>query len=297
MFVELGLEEKKIGGKVDIIWWIDTSSSMGQEAKYLNDNINAFATYIANSKVDYHVVLIGKNSGDIKLCVAPPLGGVSCGAGPKFLPIQSYIASNNGLTRLVQTYPQWKGFLRSDATKNIVAVTDDNSDKTATWFIDQLQKLDPVQFEQTPDVPYGFINHSIVGYPSQAQCATLADVGSVYLELTAKTKGVQFKICETDWAPIFEQLAKTVVETAKPGCDYTVPWPATVSKGSPFAMRYFAADKTFDVWPAPDNQCPPSGDGYVLDDVANPTKVTLCESSCSGLNGGGNVQFVYACAG
>ncbi|MCO4762962.1 MAG: hypothetical protein KC502_15710 [Myxococcales bacterium] len=292
---QLNLKEIKAGGKVDIIWWIDTSGSMGQEAKYLNSNINAFATFIAASNIDYRVILIGKSIGSIKVCVAPPLGGPGCTKGPKFLPVQQYISSKNGLDRIISTYPLWKGFLRKDATKNFVAVTDDNSYKTSSWFIAQLQKLDAAQFKKTKEIPHGFVHHSIVGYPSKSQCKTLASVGTVYLDLTAKTKGVKFKICETNWAPIFQQIAKGVINTAKPACTHKIPLPVGMSNAKGVTVNYVAQDDFFNVPPAGNNSCPGNGVGYTVDNVNHPTKITLCTNSCNLLNGGGNIQFDFGC--
>ncbi len=292
---QLNLEDIKKGGKVDIIWWIDTSGSMGQEAKYLNSNLNSFANFIANSAIDYRVILIGKSIGSIKVCVGPPLGGANCSGGPKFLPVQEYISSKNGLDRIIQTYPKWKHFLRKDAVKNFVAVTDDNAYKSATWFISQLQSIGADQFKKTKDVPHGFINHSIVGYPSKSQCSTLASVGTVYLDLTAKTKGEKFKICEQNWAPIFQKLAKSVIESVKPACTQKIPLPTGVSNGKGVTVNYVAEDDYFNVPPTANNSCPASGVGYTLDNPNNPKNITLCPKSCDLLNGGGNIQFDFGC--
>ena len=294
---QLPLEEIKKGGQVDIIWWIDTSGSMGQEAKYLNQNLNSFANFIAGSAIDYRVVLIGKSIGSIQVCVGPPLGGPGCSGGPTFLPVKEYISSKNGLQRVVQTYPKWKSFLRKGAVKNFVAVTDDNSygQYNANWFISQLQNLDATMFQKTQDVQHGFIFHSIVGYPNKSQCSTLASVGTIYLDLTAKTKGEKFKICETNWAPIFQKLAKSVVENVKPPCTHKIPLPLGVKSAEGVTVNYVAQDDFFNVPPAKGNICPASGVGYTLDNPADPKKITLCNKSCDLLKGGGNIQFDFGC--
>ena len=289
---ELNLKEEKVGGKVDIIWWIDTSGSMSQEAKYLNSNINAFAQFIAAAKVDFRMILVGNGFG---ICVQPPLGGAGCTNGPQFMHVKSTIGSTNGHSVLMSSYTQWKGFLRTDATKNFVAVTDDNSSTAAQWFIDQLQAKDPGQFPKTPQVPYGFVYNSIVGYETAADCPTIAKKGTVYLDLTAKTGGAKFKICATNWAPIFEALAKSVAQTAKPGCEYAIPYPSGVKPNPYLGLSYVAKDDLFDVPKAPGNTCPTNGVGFVLDNANAPTAITLCPASCDLLKGGGNIQFDFGC--
>ncbi len=327
---QLNLEKIKVGGKVDIIWFVDTSGSMGQEAVYLNKNINAFATFITAAGVDFRMVLIGKRCTSpnppkypICVCGAPPLGGANCANGPQFFHVNQVVNSIDGLAQVVKTYPQWKNFLRKDATKNFVAVTDDNSRdycnyatkkcihdtsktcanstvctqgyKGATWFPNAVQQMDAAQFMQSPAVPHGFVFHSIVGYPNKATCKTLATVGQVYLDLTQKTKGAKFKVCETNWAPIFNTLAKNVVQTAKPPCTHKIPLPTGITSAKGVTVNYVAEDDFFNVPPAKNNVCPVNGVGYTLNNPANPTKLTLCNKSCDLLKGGGNIQFDFGC--
>ena len=292
---ELNLKEEKVGGKVDVIWWIDTSGSMGQEAAYLNQNINAFANFIGNANIDFRMILVGNSTSCCKICVAPPLGGPNCTDGPQFKHIKQTIGSKNGHSVLVSSYSKWKSFLRPDATKNFVAVTDDNSNQSAAWFMSQIKNIDPVQFKPSPEVPHGFVYHSIVAYNSSSDCPTIASKGTVYLDLTAQTNGAKFKICEKNWAPIFQSLANSVVQTAKPGCTYKVPFPAGVGASDKFGVSYVAKDDLFDVPKAPNNVCPSNGVGFTVDNPNAPKEMTLCSSSCNLLKGGGNIQFDFGC--
>lgn len=312
---ELNLKEEKVGGKVDVIWWIDTSGSMSQEAKYLNDNINNFAKFIAGAAIDYRMILVGNGFG---ICVQPPLGGPGCTDGPNFFHVKQTIGSTNGPNILVQHYQKWGIHLRPDASKNIVAVTDDNqyspppcsttcstanggqlgqpcSQCKAQWFLGELQKLDPVNFPQSPQAPYGVTHHSIVAYESKADCPTIAQKGAAYLEMTAMTGGAKFKVCETNWAPIFQALAQSVIKTAKPGCEYNIPFPQGIAPNPAIGLSYVAKDDLFSVPKAATNVCPVNGIGFTLDNLNAPSKVTLCPSSCDLLKGGGNIQFDFGC--
>ena len=312
---ELNLKEEKVGGKVDVVWWIDTSGSMSQEAKYLNDNINKFATFIAAANIDFRMILVGNG---FSMCVQPPLGGPGCTDGPQFQHKKITIGSTNGPSILISQYATWSSFLRPDASKNFVAVTDDNqstpptcstpcsaanggalgqvcSQCKAQWFVDELQKKDPVNFPLTPTTPYGFVHHSIVAYETSADCPTIAQKGAAYLQLTAMTGGAKFKICETNWTPIFQALAQSVAQTAKPGCEYGIPFPATVKVSGNIGVNYVAKDDLFAVPSAQGNSCPSNGVGFTLDDPITPQKITLCPASCDLLKGGGNIQFDFGC--
>ena len=75
----------------DIIWAVDTSGSMIDEAAAVQNSINAFSQQIVASGIDVHVVMTRRLS-DLRfglsaspaICVAPPLGTGQCmpvGAG------------------------------------------------------------------------------------------------------------------------------------------------------------------------------------------------------------------------
>ena len=301
---EVNIEKKVTGGKADIIIFVDTSGSMGQETKWVQAQLNNFANYLNNANIDFVLVVIEKDTGCCKLCIQPPLGGPGCQNNPpKFIHNKTPVYSKDGLSKFVQSYPQWKQWLRPDATKNIIAVTDDNASQKNPWFEQQIDKINldaaaqgqPVQFVKTAQVPFGFVFHSIVAYPTKAQCNTMASLGSVYLELTAKTNGAQHKICLQDWTPIFKSLANAVSQTAKPGCTYPMKKPAGVSSASDLIISYHDGKSDFDVAHVKSNNCPANGIGFVFDNVANPTQVTICPTSCGKLAGGGDLLFHFGC--
>ena len=301
---EVNIEKKVTGGKADIIIFVDTSGSMGQETKWVQSQLNNFANYLNNANIDFVLVIIQQDKSCCKLCIQPPLGGAGCQNNPpKFIHNKTYVSSTNGLAQFIASYPQWKQWLRPDATKNIIAVTDDNSYKKNPWFeleIDKLNKAaaaqgQPVHFVKTAQVPFGFVFHSIVAYNAKADCPTLAKKGTVYLELTAKTNGAQHKICLQDWTPIFKSLANAVSQTAKPGCTYPMKKPAGVSSASDLIISYHDGKADFDVAHVKNNICPANGVGFVFDNVANPSQVTICPTSCGKLAGGGDLLFHFGC--
>ena len=65
---------------VDIVWAVDTSGSMLDEATAVQANINAFSQQIVQANIDVHVVMLaalGPILG-IQVCVGPPLGTGNC---------------------------------------------------------------------------------------------------------------------------------------------------------------------------------------------------------------------------
>ena len=92
------VQESTSSSKADIVWWIDTSGSMGDEAKYLNANINNFATYIEKAGIDYRIILVGFGLG---VCFKPPLGGKDCEDSnlPKYTFVKQTIGSYVSVTQ------------------------------------------------------------------------------------------------------------------------------------------------------------------------------------------------------
>ncbi|MCO4764048.1 MAG: hypothetical protein KC502_21235 [Myxococcales bacterium] len=286
---QLNLEKIKTGGKVDIVIFVDTSGSMGQEAKYVSNNLNAFGSYLASKALDYRVVLLGKSTGCCKLTITPPLGNNPA----VFKHVNKPVYSLDGLKRIIDYYPDYKSFLRADATTNFLAITDDESIiMKSTVFEQKLTALNNPAFNA------GYVFHSIVAYGPMAKkgCSTGARIGHQYLNLTAKTGGVKAPVCDSNWSKIFNDIAKGVVKTAKPPCTHAIPLPAGTSNAKGVNVNYVAEDDFFNVPPAKNNVCSGTGLGYTLDNPNNPKKVTLCSKSCNLLKGGGNIQFDFGCS-
>ncbi len=179
----------------DIVFIVDNSCSMNQEAQGVQDNIATnFAQIISASGIDYRVILISDNgptsSGSI--CVGPPLGNSICpptsGTAPKNNPPLFYhfdkgdVYSTDGWCKAKQWYNQadvhglapggWKDWLRPGSLKAFVMVTDDrvscsgytdssNPLATAQKFDQDLMALDPTMFGTVANRNY--VWYSIVG--------------------------------------------------------------------------------------------------------------------------------------
>ncbi|MCB9738560.1 MAG: hypothetical protein H6747_04770 [Deltaproteobacteria bacterium] len=300
-----------LAGKHDVIFWIDTSGSMAQEAKYLNDQLNNFQKVVPK-EADVNVVLIGNGFG---ICVQPPMGGTNCTDGPKFHHVKQTIGSTNGPNILAQNAAKWTPFLRPGATQHIVAVTDDNqsqpspcstacstanggqlgsncSDCKAKWLFDELAKLAPALFAPKANQPYGLVHHSIVAYESKADCPTIAQKGAAYLRMSELTGGLKMKVCDTNWAPFFQQLG-ALFQTVAGDCAFAQPTPpAGAGSSGQFVVRVHSATGTKVLQPAPNGVC--SGDGFSTKSDAGKTIVTLCPQSCQAAQAG-TLDVIYSC--
>lgn len=141
----------------------------------------------------------------------------------------------------------WSAWLRPGAKKVFLELTDDNEDMSADAFVQQLQALEPKNFGSDPQNP-DFVFHSIVGLAEKstrtdpylpneeiqtALCddsctdpevdAPVTTAGETYQELSRRTGGLRFPICEFDaYDVVFRTIANNVV-TSSIACDFPIP--------------------------------------------------------------------------
>jgi hypothetical protein len=206
--------------------------------------------------------------------------------------------------------------LRPDAAKNFLGITDDNSSLPAASFKQQLAtKTLPnggLAFPPTATQPLGFTYHSIHAWTSAADCPTIALWGKVYDQLVQETGGVKHKVCLNDWSPIFEDIAKGVIATAKAECTYAI----TTPPGKVLKPEMLKVAHTDDSQPPekiytplaniPDGTfCAGQKNGWYFSDwqkndatglpeKSKPTKVTICKEQCSQFKGG-LIAFNFGC--
>lgn len=230
---------------IDIIFTIDTSASMGQEIAGVQQNINDnFARIIGDSGIDYRVILIS----DDDVCVAGALNPGGCGQSspPIYQWVDYGIGSDDTWCAILDSYPLWSSFLRPEAFKVFVAITDDSpscdgqfnaSMVGATSFDTALLALDPAQFGTAAERNYVF--HSLVALaentpatdaymPSDpivtAECATAADTGEGYQHLSQMTEGLRFPVCEgANFDTVFSTIAEGIVDGAAVACSFDIP--------------------------------------------------------------------------
>lgn len=186
----------------DIIVVVDSSLSMKAELRDVREQLNAFAQKVAQSGLDYRVIMVGsRGHNDQSICVPPPLAGPGCGDAPRFRHVDAYVDSTNGPSVLISHWTDLRDFVRADAAHAIVFVTDDNSDMSAREFLDQSVGLTGLD---------GATVHAVVGL-NPTDCPDITLPGLAYVQLAAITGGLAFPICCADYSQLFDALA---VDTA-----------------------------------------------------------------------------------
>jgi hypothetical protein len=250
---------------VDIIFVIDNSGSMTGEIQAVENNVNVnFAQIIGASGLDYRVIMVsthGSASGSQSICIGAPLSGnTTCSPPPatptngaRFFHYSTEIGSNNSLQKIRDTYnvadPNgkapggWSDWLRADAVKVFVEITDDDAtNMTADQFETMLFAKVPAHFGTA--AARNYIWHSIAGFnennpvtkpwaptdPIQtAECNNgngSEGIGQVYQELSQRTGGLRFPICQfANFDAVFQEIAKGVVQGAQVACEFEVPAP------------------------------------------------------------------------
>ena len=186
-------------GKVDLVWVIDNSGSMADEAEIVRTNLRAFLTFI-ESKADVQFLLFSRQ-GDTGTLVSLPSSKDS-----KYSQINRNIGSYNGLTILSEylTNGALDSFFREDALKYFVMVSDDNSSLSSDSFMSVLK----AKFLDENMKFSGFVGMGEAESPCQAAS------GTEYQKLKDLTSGHLFNICNPDWSESFSELADHVIFSA-----------------------------------------------------------------------------------
>jgi hypothetical protein len=335
---------------VDAVFVIDNSGSMSDEIAAVRSSINDdFAAVIDESGIDLRVILISRyGSGGTFICVEPPLAGAPCERGvaetngPRFFHYDLEIGSHDALCYLLASFDQpdqaerapegWKQWLRPDASKAFVVVTDDSPrcayreanrelafgasgspEEDALLFHQTLLRKAPEQFGVPPDTRYRFF--SIVGMaesgaPGSAllphlpleprTCDTAMSSGLVYQAISTATDALRYPVCEgRSFDRVFEVLARSVVESSSADCTFDIPEES--ADGVPIDpatinLRYQPSrgeSRQF-VQVAKRDACNDSGSFYI---EANMQRIQLCPTACTMVkrDEAPSVQLYYGC--
>jgi len=288
---------------VDIIWVVDSSGSMDDEADAVQSALNEFSAFIAASGIDYRVILIG-DAGD--MTVPPPLGGSA-----EFLHVNRGVGSTNAFEHIVDGFSAYQAFRRPDALVHIVIVTDDESDWSQSFFEAKLALL------PAPGIPASYTLHAICSEetlisippipPFPAPCfgglgiGGAAGIGQTYIDTTTDTGGVWRSICTADWDPIFMAVAEAVSVGIPLPCTYDIPPPPEGETLDPNGVNfvYTPTGGSPTTIPRVDNAAAcGAGDGWYYDDPADPTQIIVCANTCTTLGGDadGHVDIQFGCA-
>lgn len=191
------LKANSSSGKVDIVWVIDNSASMNEEAAHVRANFANFAQSVSN-KSDMRIALISDRGEAGTKVTLPDLGS-------RGLQIDQTVGSTNALSITAQQLKSnpLKNFLRSSSKKVFVFVTDDETAMTRGDFLTEFQSRFP---GQSPTV------FAFVGLGGESPCQWKK--GERYIDFALRSGGRSFNICDADWTQTFNVLAGDVVDLA-----------------------------------------------------------------------------------
>ena len=301
------VDEAELGPRPqDIIFAVDTSGSMIQEAGFVQQQMNSFSIQIDVANVDARIILLAEYPFLISpgVCIDPPLGSGGCPNSdsnpPKFLHVpDSDIASTNALQRIVELYPGYGPLLRPNALTHVVVVSDDNSAMAAADFTSQFSGL--------AEHLGNFVFHGIVssldpdGNACGSCCALGASQGTVYQELIEQTGGVEGNLCDQEFQPVFAAVAQQVIGGASLACSYVIPEPA---QGQTFDrdevnVEFEDADGNALEVGRVDSQaaCAGVSHGWYYDDPVDPARIIVCPQTCDTIRGfeAGKVAIKFGC--
>jgi hypothetical protein len=262
---------------VDVIWAIDTSGSMDEETSLIESQLHEFVGFIVDSGLNVRVVVIGADT----VCVPAPL---STGVCPdvdteRYRHVRQIIGSHDAFEIVSATLTLYRDFLRPDAIPHFVVVSDDESEREAAWFRDEMSDH---------RLPF-FVFHAIVslektigafgategctGVHGDAEAA-----GDRYIVMSEITGGTASSICEPDWSPIFDAIATNVIARATLPCVYAIP-----ALGPGLVIVYDEVDVRINgvlLTHHDDEAGCATAPGWYYNDNSAPERVILCSSFC-----------------
>lgn len=303
----------------DIVFALDNSGSMNQEAQFVQTHMNTFSTGIIQSNIDANVVIIAAASNQSNgVCIAPPLGSGQCpndDKPPNYLHVKQSVGSTNALSMIVNLFSQYQSMLRQGASKHFIVVTDDNSSMSASAFdqaiVPLLQGVDPLYTKYVMHAIYGFTkpnNLACFANPQSDPCCDkalpgnvlTADVGSVYATLIQQTGGIAGNLCLQDFLPVFQAVSQSVVQGAQLACEWNIPPPDGGSLDPTLVNVEFTANGSTQKlgYVASPGDCANVQGGWYYDNPSAPTKVLVCPQTCQVIQGVPNaeVQILFGCA-
>ncbi len=289
----------------DVIFVVDTSGSMDQEAQWTQQQMPNLVNSITGSGIDIHLILIASSS----MCVPAPVGSGACGGGdtklPNYLHVVDNVGSNNALNKIINNFPQYKSMLRPNAVKSFVVVSDDDADDgpndSAAAFTNSVNNLDPTLIQ-----PNTWKFHGIVasGGPFSPPCGPFpplsAAEGKVYKDLINQTGGVFGDLCQQNFGPVFTAIATSVVSSAPLACEITMPTPeAGVIDPNQVKLEITLPPNPPQLVGNVGSAAGCGNGGWYFDNPVSPTEIVLCPETCNVAQASSNpkVNVLLGCLG
>lgn len=267
----------------DIIFVVDNSYGMTEEAIFVETQMNGFAAQLEASGIDHHIVLISAYpDGGNGICVDPPLGSGSCPNYDNNLPVYRHVDEDVGghdaLETLLETHSEWKDSIRPDSVKHIIVVSDDESDLGAHHFESQFSDLDS---SYDP-----FVVHAIT---CPWDCSASGAIGQTYVDLVSDTGGVLGDLCQQNFGVVFDDLAHAVIQSVPSSCKFNIPPPPIGMNLDPSLVNVELNDGNGNIEDIPRvldfADCMNQPEGWFYDDPVKPAQIFLCPQTCAKVQG------------
>jgi hypothetical protein len=132
-----------------------------------------------------------------------------------------------------------------------------------------------------------------------SQCEFAAAIGTVHADLVTKTGGVAGDLCRQDFKPVFDELARQVVDAVQLACDWAIPAAPNTET--------FDKNKT-NVQVTLDGALEPLGkaagpdacsdqNGWHYDNESSPARVVACPATCTRIQAAqsASVDILFGC--
>jgi hypothetical protein len=303
--VTLSAEAETALAPADVILAVDQSGSMNQEIDWIREGLNSFAAKVASSGVDIRVVVIAHSGGEPNaLCVPAPLGSGKCPADdnpPLLTRVDRPVQSHDALQVILQEHGSYESVLREAAIKHVVVVSDDDSLLLSAGtfhgrFVEQVE-------------PRGgrFFFHGIYAFTSpecsgryNACCNVSASEGSQYRELVELTGGVAADLCEQNFAPVWDAVSESILESAPLECEWLIPDPPNRMVLVPDDVEVVISLDGINVEVTQVSSaqgCAGNPRAWYYDDPDLPAEVRACPALCEELQAGdeASVELRFGC--
>lgn len=206
----------------------------------------------------------------------------------RYLHVPNALDSTDGLSVLVNSFDQYKKFLRDDAPTHVIMLSDDNA---------ELPGLLADGFKKAMEEKLGheFIYHAIV--VPDSSCPTIGGVGTEHVKLAKATGGEVLSICG-DFAALFKDLESAVAATAPLPCDFEIPEaPEGEAVDVEYGVRILFSEpgKKKKEFPraTSSGECGDQPGWYANTEQ---TRIEFCPKACSMVKAGGSLSIGFGCA-